>query len=98
MNDQLLGLEQVWADYPFPSPFIFKVIAHAGSESLVTRLMAAAASILGEIDASQACIGERRSSQGKYRSLTLQLTVHSVGQIKALYQSLARQPGVLMVM
>ncbi|MDD3581123.1 MAG: DUF493 domain-containing protein [Desulfobacca sp.] len=98
MDDQLSGVEQVWADYPFPSPYIIKVIARAETESLATRLLAAAAQVLGEVDVSQACIGQRRSSQGKYLSLTFELTVHSVAQIKALYQSLGRQPGVLMVM
>lgn len=98
MDKELPGLKQVWANYPFPSPYIIKVIARAEAEALQTRLLGAAAQVLGEVDASRACIGERWSSQGRYRSLTFCLTVHSVAEIMALYQTLARQAGVLLVM
>lgn len=89
---------RVWENYPFPSTFVYKVIARAEVGDLKTRLLAAAATVLGEVDASQAYLGEKWSPQGRYRSLTLCLPVHSVAEVKALYQTLAQQPGVVVVM
>jgi hypothetical protein len=83
--------------HSFPGPFVFKLIGE-NTTRFYDTVLAEVSAELGEIARQEAGLLTRRSSGGKYLSITLNVEMASAEQVLRLYERFSSVEGLKVMM
>ncbi len=83
--------------HSFPGLYMFKLVGE-NTSLFYNAVLSAVSKELGELMAKEASLSTRKSSRGKYLSITLRLEMESAEQVLSLYERFLKVEGLRSMM
>ncbi len=92
--DPIPSLELIEANHSFPGQYRIKAIGSTGDD-FVGRVLAATASEISGPSEVESSV--RKTQGGRHVAITLDVTVQTAEQVRAIYARLHREPGLTLL-